>query len=179
MNEMGPWEYKEGLDRWRADRWSADREAVAKEHLAQDERRLREHNERAAMRGEPAITLQEYRTKHYIRGADNDLWLWPSDVPRTCSFCGGIHPEDAIRLLNEGWEVEATDKGYKRYLGPPGTRALNEAIMASIRAGAPQQQIPAGWSPVPPVKLYVQHLNEEQVERFNAALRAAREGLPQ
>ncbi|MBY0512749.1 MAG: hypothetical protein K2P78_02415 [Gemmataceae bacterium] len=107
------------------------------------------------------------------RGAENDLWLWHWGPPRTCSFCGGIHPEDAIRLLTEGWEVEGTTKGYKRYLRPPGTHAKNEAIMASLRGGAPAEA-PAVWSPVPPVKLYVQHLTEEQIERFNAALRAGR-----
>ena len=41
---------------------------------------------------------------------------------RTCSFCGGAHPEDVIRLLEAGWEDERTDKPYKGYLHPPGTK---------------------------------------------------------
>jgi hypothetical protein len=164
---MGPWDYKEGLDRWRSDRWSADREAGEKVHLAEDERGLREHNERAAARGEPAISLEEYRTKWYIRGATNDLWLWPGEPPRTCSFCGGIHPDDAIKLLTEGWEVEGTGK---RYLHPPGFRARHAPLIDSIDRGT----IGGGtsqhsWEPVPPVKLYDQHFNDEQIVRFNNA----------
>lgn len=38
---------------------------------------------------------------------------------RTCNHCGGIHPEDAIRLIAEGCKVEGTTKGYKRYLHVP------------------------------------------------------------
>jgi hypothetical protein len=86
------------------------------------------------------------------RGANNDRWLGSGDPPRTCSFCGGIHPEDAIRLVSENWRIEPTTKDYKRYLQPP---------------------LP-GWHPTPPVKLYVQHFSDEQVERFNAATKKTR-----
>lgn len=110
-----------------------------------------------------------------MRGETNDLWLWPGDVPRTCSYCGGIHPEDAIRLVTEGWEVEATGKSYKRYLNPPGTAAKRVAVLANLRAGISQMEVTADqvWGPTPPAKLYTDHLNDEQIGRFNAALKDA------
>ena len=77
------------------------------------------------------------------------LWSYGGEQPRTCSFCGGVHPDDAIALIRAGWRVQDTDKGDKRYMAPP--------------SGHP--------SPVPPVKLYVQHCTEEQIEHFNRALR--------
>ena len=43
-------------------------------------------------------------------------WIWQ---PRKCSFCGGTHPDDAIRLLSEGWRINPTDKSNKDYLEPP------------------------------------------------------------
>lgn len=72
---------------------------------------------------------------------------WPGGPkPRTCSYCGGVHPDDAVSLLKAGWHVEGTDKSYKRYLNPP-----------------------SGPGPVPPVKVYVQHFGHEQIAAFNAA----------
>jgi len=62
MREAGPWEHKEGLEKW------------------------------------------EYRVS----------------VARQCSFCGGIHPEDALQLLIlPGVAVVPTDKSYKAYLRAP------------------------------------------------------------
>jgi hypothetical protein len=152
LAQCGPWEHKEGLDRWLADRWSADREAAARKHAEQDARLG------------PNCTA--------YRGPNNGLWLWPWGPPRTCSFCGGIHPEDAIRLVDEGWEVEGTGKSYKRYLEPPGTCARNHAFLASIRdqSREPGEGVPSVWSPTPPVKLYVYHFDEDQARRFNEAL---------
>lgn len=37
---------------------------------------------------------------------------------RTCSYCGGLHPDDFIRRVQEGEEVVPTDKNYKAYVGP-------------------------------------------------------------
>lgn len=81
-------------------------------------------------------------------GGDRWEWRWQ---PRTCSYCGGVHPDDAIRLISEGWRSGGTTKSYKRYLEPSGK-----------------------WSPVPPVKLYVHHFDDEHIKRFNAALDAYR-----
>lgn len=77
------------------------------------------------------------------------VWGW-SWMPRSCSFCGGIHPDDAIRLVREGWKVEATGKFYKRYLNPPD-----------------------GLGVVPPVKLYVFHFDLEARKLFNLAIGGA------
>lgn len=157
MNELGPWERAPCLDRWTADRWSTDPEAVAAKHAAEDARH-------------PNITVH--------RGPHNDLWLWSWGPPRTCSFCGGLHPEDAIRLVAEGWEVDATGKAYKRYLEPPGSRTRHEALMASLRDPSREagQGVPSVWAPTPPVKLYVMHFDEDQIRRFNEALEAAGRG---
>lgn len=37
---------------------------------------------------------------------------------RHCSFCGSLHPDDFMRLVEEGWVVGPTDKNYKAYLAP-------------------------------------------------------------
>lgn len=79
--------------------------------------------------------------------------VWQIDwQPRTCSYCGGVHPDDAIRLHEEGWIVESTTKNYKFYLKPPG----------------------AGWAPVPPVKVYLAHFDSPAIKRANIALANAR-----
>ena len=105
--------------------------------------------------------LDRLGIKH--RGGFYGGTLWPGGPrPRTCSYCGGVHPEDAIELLKAGWTVEATSKAYKRYLEPPGYREQ----MRDWKPGGPPSE---NWieSPVPPVKLYVYHLNQEQIDRFN------------
>lgn len=107
-------------------------------------------------------------------GIGNVLWLYPGAQPRTCSYCGGGHPDDLLALIRAGWEVEPTDKGYKRYLNPPGYREHMKQVLSHVRAVGsdyPQAQYP---SPVPPVKLFVQHFSAEQIAQFNAALRMRR-----
>lgn len=86
------------------------------------------------------------------------------EPPRTCSFCGGIHPDDAIRMIEEGWEPDPTTKGYKLYMEPPGTRAARRRRQqgAEDPGGLP--------GPTPPVKLYTYHLDEGQIERCNDLL---------
>ena len=102
---------------------------------------------------------------------ESDIWKWEWK-PRTCSFCGSIHPEDAIKLLKEGWEIEATGKGYKRYLEPPGYKKAMEKLIGNVR----QRNLEAEdnpfdnnetWSPTPPVKLYTMHFDQEERNLFN------------
>lgn len=168
MTQCGPWQREQGLDLWETDRWSMDATAVQAKHDAEDARGLLAHNERNAQRGEPPITLEEYRSKWYVRGPNNDLWKWSWGPPRTCSFCGSIHPEDALRLLEEGWEHERA-KAYKGYLNPPGYYARHQAMLASIRdpEREPGQGVPSVWLPTPPVKFYIDHFNKEQLARLN------------
>lgn len=110
--------------------------------------------------GRWAATLEEAEKKAAdlaARGVGSHApsFVWPGNKtqPRICSYCGGIHPEDAIALIEEGWLVGGTDKAYKRYLEPPNGKSL-----------------------VPPVKLYVQHFTQGQVDRFNLALRSRASG---
>ena len=148
MAEYGPWDHKELLDRWRADGWFLDPDEAAKHHAEQDARLV------------PGIVH---------RAANADLWLWDWGPPRTCSFCGGIHPDDALRLLKEGWELSRA-KSYKAYLGPPGTRIRDGAFLASIQDSdrQPGQGVPSIWSPTPPVKLYTHHFTDAQITEINA-----------
>jgi hypothetical protein len=95
---------------------------------------------------------------------------WEIDfIPRSCSFCGSIHPEDAIILLNMGWEVELTTKRYKRYLHPSGFKKRMEEVLTAIKEGKEvDEDKPEGyWEPSPVVKLYTMHFSKEQMERFN------------
>jgi hypothetical protein len=98
---------------------------------------------------------------------------WPAGAPRprTCSFCGGVHPDDAVTLLLAGWELEGTGKADTRRLHPPGYDAGVRAMLAAIRArrnGLPRR--PAVRSPVPPVTLYIQHCTTAQIAQLNAAI---------
>lgn len=138
MGEMGPWEYAEGLDEWRRDRWTADRAAAERE-------------------------AADYEAAHPGSTAAPHDWRGPGGLPRTCSFCGGIHPEDCIALIGQGWETERTDKRYKLYLHPPGT-------MAAYRDPAATLAGPSAWSPTPPVKVYLQHFTPDQCDRANKAM---------
>lgn len=112
-------------------------------------------------REESAAAARAYEVKHVrkdgTQGAyasdDMDSW-YGAWVPRTCSYCGGIHPEDALKLMDEGWRIEGTTKSYKRYMQPP----------ASLKP----------WSMVPPVKIYFQDWTSEQGDLFNSKLAAAK-----
>src|SRR5262245_13307975 len=42
VNQVGPWEHGEGLDRWETDRWLVDPEAVAAKHIEEDARHAAE-----------------------------------------------------------------------------------------------------------------------------------------
>lgn len=150
MTEIGPWKYEENIDHWRADRWTDNHRKA---------RLIRKRWLRRNPNGVCSDTMDE--------------WIWGGAVPRTCSFCGGIHPEDALRLMADGWCAESTTKFYKRYLHPPGWAEAMRHNMRPDRRPADEGdliEIPA--SPVPPIKLYVQHFSREQVERFNALILA-------
>lgn len=87
------------------------------------------------------------------RWGTSDTDHWPEKVPkpRTCSYCGGIHPDDAIPLLVAGWHIEHADKPYKLYLLAP--------------VGEPAQ---------PPCETYLRHWTQEQVMRADGVIRAHR-----
>lgn len=146
MNEIGPWERLHDLDTWETDRWLADR---------------------AAAEARKAL----FESKHPGGTGPWELWEGPGSIPRTCSFCGGIHPEDAIGLKRLGWELSDTDKRYKLYMEPPGYHArfadrqkrLHSAKTVEEYEDALLDRGSRFWSPGPPVKVYLQHFNDQQL----------------
>lgn len=103
---------------------------------------------------------------------------WPAGhpKPRTCSYCGGVHPDDAIALVLAGWEVEPTGKPYKRYLHPPGyADAVERLLKHQDELRTERFKWKGPHSPVPPVKVYVYHFDQQHIDAFNAALRSAKE----
>lgn len=113
--------------------WSRDRWAATK---AEDEQRKKDFYAQAP----PNSTY------------GSQLWRWGTEVPRSCTKCGSLHPEDALKLVFAGWTVEAADNKPKWYLHPP------------KNTGAP----------VPPVKLYGWHLEPADVTALNDVIRANR-----
>lgn len=99
---------------------------------------------------------------------DEFPWKW---TPRTCSFCGGLHPEDVLRLLGEGWEDELTDKQYKGYLHLPGHTQSIEGAFRKMRKGADptkaMRERPSVPLLVPPAKFYVMHFSPSQLAELN------------
>lgn len=116
-----------------------------------------------------AMVADDYwRADGWVEG---DNWKI-SFIPRTCSFCSGIHPEDAKKLIEMGWGVEPTTKGYKRYMHPKGYREYLNATLKSVKEkGDLPNNKSDYWSPKPNVKLYVMHFDEDQRSSFNIALK--------
>jgi hypothetical protein len=149
IGELGPWQRAENLDHWQRGRW-------------------------AATQAEADAEVADFMARNPRGGIGNVLWCYAGEQPRTCSFCGGAHPEDVIALLRAGWTVDGTDKAYKRYLDPPGYRASVEAWLQARQLGLPDPAIERVPAPVPPVKVYVQHFTADQIERFDHVLRGDR-----
>lgn len=113
---------------------------------------------------------------------DNPVWettrwnnsnksVWPESFPkpRTCSFCGGVHPDDLMTLIDQGWEFEPTGKSYKSYWHPPGYSAYMEEVLKNIGEGR-DTAAGAHPEPSPPVKLYSQHVDAEMAAKINTKL---------
>jgi YHS domain-containing protein len=84
--------------------------------------------------------MNEYGPWEHKEGLDH--WENRVSYGRQCSFCGGLHPEDAIKwLAYSGTELHTTDKSYKVYL----------VIM-------PEKHM---------FKVYFQHFNSDQARRWN------------
>lgn len=92
----------------------------------------------------------EYTGGYTAHGPNSGQWPYEMPTPRTCTFCGGVHPDDAIALIAAGFRLAGTDKGYKHYIEVP--------------AGNPGL--------VPPLKLYGNHVSQAQADAINAAIRA-------
>ena len=115
--------------------------------------------------------VDRWATNRWKGGGDWRLeWF-----PRSCSFCGSVHPDDAMRLIEEGWEPEvASGKRYKIYLHPPGYCDRMRATIKGIREKGVEGMVD-GWSPTPPVKAYTPHLSQEQIDRVNERVRQLKE----
>lgn len=104
------------------------------------------------------IDAPEFEKVDYWRdGADRwtgESTAWPHSyaMPRFCSYCGGIHPDDAFNLVVEGWAMTLTENHYKFFMTPDNGEQ----------------------TPVPHVKLYLMHFSQEQVLRMDDVFRARR-----
>ena len=99
-------------------------------------------------------------------------WEGPGEHPRTCSYCGSVHPEDVIKLIEQGWEIHPSTKSYKWYIELPGTadhqagflKAIgNDEYMEAEKAN-PFKRLSS------PMKLYGQHTDKDQQNRLNRLL---------
>lgn len=143
-----------GEDRWDTDVWRfTDPDEAAK------------FNKEEAARRNADAQQKGHNSTHY---PNLRYWLWPGPgpKPRTCSYCGGVHPRDAIRLVKEfGFGFEMTTKGYKLYLEPPGYHAQRQKLLEDIQGGkdpveaAGEQKI---HSIAPPLKVYRQHFTDAE-----------------
>ena len=54
------------------------------------------------------------------RAEGSPAWSKPEDDKwrddKTCSYCGSLHPDDFMRLAEEGKPITPTDKNYKAYI---------------------------------------------------------------
>lgn len=110
--------------------------------------------------------MDSWSKERWAKDGDHWDWHW---TPRVCSFCGGANPQDVIQLIDEGWEIATTTKPYKRYLQPPGFKLFIEE-----RTLYPDRRDLRYFVPVPPVKVYVWHFTEREVEVFNERLMTER-----
>ena len=119
------------------------------------------------------LDLDKLQHEQATLAAGGTCWRWDW-MPRTCSYCGSLHPEDVLKLLAEGWEHEkATGKNYKGYLHPPGYHDHCQRVLGAIGDEAAEQKVFAEskfWSPVPCTKLYIMHFSKEQIGQLNAAI---------
>jgi len=137
--EVGPWRI-EAVDYWRKNQWGTP---------------LSRWWERQKNSDRPLGKLIERLGIRKYKRLGGTLWAWPWQ-PRTCSFCGSVHPRDAQRLFDEGWRLDRTSKRYKVYLEPP----VGDRPYPFPGEGRPAF-LPL-FSPVPPVKLYTMHIEPGQ-----------------
>lgn len=106
-----------------------------------------------------------------------DKWPEGFPKPRTCDYCGGVNPEDLLKLVELGWEMEPSTKFYKSYWHPPGHLDHFNAVMADLPGYMEGRRdvTRKHEDPVPPVKLYSDHLSIEMADRINDVLRKNRE----
>ena len=111
-------------------------------------------------------TLQDQDTWNSRRWSKG--WVW-GETPRACSYCGCINPEDAERLIADGWRTDRTDKYYKLYLYPPGHLGATTELLTNIRGGVDPVEAVKHYpkEPSPMVKAYIWHFDKEVWEKIS------------
>lgn len=75
-------------------------------------------------------------------------WRAEADGTRTCSYCGSLHPEDWVDIMEHyaagdpGYHFGTTDKSYKVYANRPGTRNAGMGGIKFYGHHAPQAGTP-------------------------------------
>lgn len=79
---------------------------------------------------------------------------WPKGIkmPRSCDYCGSVHPGDVPYLIENNFRISPSTKGYKYYIDGP----------SSIS---------------PCIKLYTMHISEEHKNKINMKIKLKREGI--
>lgn len=102
---------------------------------------------------------------------ESDKWPEGFPKPRTCSYCGSANPDDILVLLKMGWECEMSTKSYKSYWHPPGYLERLDMVFGDINAFVEAHTAPPKHiNPVPPVKLYSNHVTNDMVSQINAQI---------
>lgn len=113
---------------------------------------------RPATEDVPLAELDEWPT---------DKWKgWPAELgtpPRSCSYCGSVHPGDAVAMIRAGWEIEPTTKCYKWYINPPGSKLHHKRVLRNI--ANPPKATHATVSPM--VKFYGPHGSPADLAALN------------
>lgn len=88
-------------------------------------------------------------------GKGDDSWRSEPNGDRTCSFCGSLHPDDAIKHLKRYVETggkegrfSTTSKTYKVYVNGPNVKNAAEGG----------------------IKFYVWHADDEQLKTLNGLI---------
>ncbi len=150
----GPGYGVEGEDRWGLESWRfTDPDEAARFNRAEADRT----NAKAKAMGQNSVSHPNLR-----------YWLWPGPgpMPRTCSYCGSIHPEDAIKLVKEfKFTVARSTKGYKVYIHPPGYEIGLLEAHVNMSAGVDPVEALGGQrveDVAPPLKAYSPHFTPDQ-----------------
>lgn len=64
-----------------------------------------------------------------------DFWSREVNGDRTCSFCGGMHPDDFVKIMEkirdgvEGYRIDQSDKSYKVYVHQPDVKNADDGAI--------------------------------------------------
>lgn len=114
--------------------------------------------------------LDGFDTRHGLSGQEA--------IGLSCTYCGSLHPDRFMELLEQGWILSPTDKTYKAYLsegrGEEDIARRKEAWLAENQGVVAASQLEERWAAQEPMireggrqaKFYYQHLSADQRARF-------------